>query len=659
MTMTAELGWTALGRAAWPCRRRALAAALTCALLLVAQPRTAHALEDFSLVKPATATAVAPAEPAPAAAREPERAALAVVTLRPSFVPEVAASMRRVSFASLGPTTALASRSDVEVVTEGASPAVVTSHPGAPLEANAAPGIAGRGSEPIDGHPAEEGLERAPAAAPEPAIESVDRMPDDGEVITIVLVGDTGFNAHQAAVRADRTAKHGRTLTWEQTTRYVAPLLTGELAFANIETVVTDRNDLPANPKTFNFRSHPASLEHLARIGFNLFSLANNHAGDYGRRGVLETLRHTEALAPLGVKATPGLGRNHSEAMAPDLFSVGETRFAMSALGIGGAAIASKRGADESPGQLNIHNEHDYHDAIEALAAAPSDYRILSMHYGIELENSPSSFQINRWREETLKARDIDLIVGHHAHVPQGIELTEGKLIFYGLGNFLHPGTANMSGKGRCKDWGILARVHLLRRPDGRVTAEAVEVIPLRDTHLQPRPLSPREAHLRIAALNGMSRHLDRAAAGSRGVRFAALPDGRGLYCRTPSAELPGRLAALCAEHEEALARSKGAIPVAACSGPVRNLPPPSPAVASLTKPSDDVEESASPGRSERATTRPSRAERVTPSERRKSERRARRQREAGTGRRKPNAARGLEGWGGGDPFRASGRLPQ
>ena len=58
----------------------------------------------------------------------------------------------------------------------------------------------------------------------------------------------------------------------------------------------------------------------------------------------------------------------------------------------------------------------------------------------------------------------IDLIVGHHAHVVRGVEMTpNGSLIFYGLGNFLHLGTANMTSSGICRDYGLLARVHLRR----------------------------------------------------------------------------------------------------------------------------------------------------------------------------------------------------
>ena len=71
----------------------------------------------------------------------------------------------------------------------------------------------------------------------------------------------------------------------------IAADMDGDLAFINLETVITDRNDLAPEAKgkgAFHFRSHPAALKALIHAGFNLFSLANNHSFDYGAAGVEE-----------------------------------------------------------------------------------------------------------------------------------------------------------------------------------------------------------------------------------------------------------------------------------------------------------------------------------------------------------------------------------
>ena len=125
----------------------------------------------------------------------------------------------------------------------------------------------------------------------------------------------------------------------------------------------------------------------------------------------------------------------------------------------------------------------------------------------------------------------IDLIVGHHAHVVRGVEIAGQSLIFYGLGNFLHQGTADMNGKGVCRDYGLMARVHLKKAADGKLKLRAVEAIPVADTHFRPRRLTGEAGAARIHALNYLDANLGDDASGARGVAFTPQPDGTGLYC--------------------------------------------------------------------------------------------------------------------------------
>src|SRR3546814_6039993 len=70
-----------------------------------------------------------------------------------------------------------------------------------------------------------------------------------------------------------------------------------------------------------------------------------------------------------------------------------------------------------------------------------------------------SDLQLQDWRGFAAEQKGIDLIVGHHPHVSQGVELNGKSLIFYGLGNFLHPGTAEMTRLGMCRDYGLMAKI--------------------------------------------------------------------------------------------------------------------------------------------------------------------------------------------------------
>ena len=128
---------------------------------------------------------------------------------------------------------------------------------------------------------------------------SVDAAATERDEVTIVLVGDVGLNRNSQRVEARGVRKFGFQ-SWNHTTELIAKDINGDLNFMNVETVVTDRNDLRRDRKgqrgPFNFRSHPAGLRHLVASGFNLLSLANNHSMDYGVAGLNETLKHVGKL---------------------------------------------------------------------------------------------------------------------------------------------------------------------------------------------------------------------------------------------------------------------------------------------------------------------------------------------------------------------------
>jgi poly-gamma-glutamate synthesis protein (capsule biosynthesis protein) len=367
--------------------------------------------------------------------------------------------------------------------------------------------------------------------------------------VTLVLVGDTGLGGSEQPVHAERATRHGTRHAFEELTRDIAGEIDGDLAFANLETVVTDRNDLRARRKAYVFRMHPDGLAHLVARGFNLFSTANNHAGDYGTEGILETIAHLEALRPHRIKAAAGVGKDRGEAGRPVRVDIKGRRIVLSAIGIGGGRT-NEPGRPPRPGQMAYSETDDFREVVQRLGAADG-YRILSAHYGAELDVTPDPDDADKLRDEAVREAGIDLVVGHHAHVAAGMQEIDGKLIFYGLGNFLHLGTQDMSRLGPCRDYGLLARVHLSAAPGGKLAARAIEVVPLTGMHLAPKPMAAEQATRRIGVLNKLARGLDVPAAHARGVRFAAQPDGSGLYCLAGAEDESGRIGKLCRDWPE------------------------------------------------------------------------------------------------------------
>ena len=374
---------------------------------------------------------------------------------------------------------------------------------------------------------------------------------DSGTVITLLLAGDTGFNQSRQKVLSDGVKKFGKLQPFKNTLSKFIDDITGDINFANVETVVTDKNSIKPRGEydrySFYFRSHPNGFRFLSQSGFNLFSLANNHSLDFGREGIRETLRHFGKLKSRYNIAYSGIGLNKEQAGAPANLRVKDTNFALSSISFVTSGAIRFRADRTNPGQLSYHSKADLDETVNRLSAQDSDFRILSIHYGRERYPRVSKNQIRKWRQKFIKNNDIQMIVAHHSHVAQGIEITDGKLIFYGLGNFLHHGMANMSSQGICRDYGLVAKVYLLKDKSGSVSVRAVEAIPVSDMHIQPtRFASIKESHLRIEALNHLSDALSSPEENSFGLRFTLQPDGSGLYCRPGAQVDPNPISNLC-----------------------------------------------------------------------------------------------------------------
>ena len=363
--------------------------------------------------------------------------------------------------------------------------------------------------------------------------------------VTITLTGDTGYSRNNQRVEPDGV-RRGDFQTWAETTSLIDDEVNGDLNFTNIETVVTDRNDLTPDLKEqsapFNFRTHPNGVRHLVTHGFNLLSLANNHSMDYGLEGLKETLKHVGKLQSERLAVAAGLGMNSEQASRPQRVTVKGSDIAFAATGIVTNNLERHRAGPDKPGQSAYRFDDDYAEVRRRLVAAPAAYRILSIHYGEEGRVRADAKQFADYRGLAAQQDGIDLIVGHHAHVVRGVEIAGNSLIFYGLGNFLHPGTADINGKGVCRDHGLMARVHLKKASDGKLKLRAVEAIPVADTHFRPRPLTGEQGAARIHALN----YLDADLGGVRGVAFTPQPNGSGLYCLAGADKDGGSIGALC-----------------------------------------------------------------------------------------------------------------
>jgi poly-gamma-glutamate capsule biosynthesis protein CapA/YwtB (metallophosphatase superfamily) len=205
-----------------------------------------------------------------------------------------------------------------------------------------------------------------------------------------------------------------------------AELSGADIAFGNLECVVSKRGE--PFPKQFNFRAAPGALAGLRRhSGLDVLNLANNHVGDYGPQGTIDTVRGVERLGMKAVGAGPDLRR----ALAPQIverlgLKVGFVGFS-EILPIEFAAAPGRPGtAWADPNSIKR--------AVRA-AARQADIVVATFHWGIEKQ----TLETARQRELAQVAIDAgaQLVIGAHPHTLQPVRRQGPALIAFSLGNFV------------------------------------------------------------------------------------------------------------------------------------------------------------------------------------------------------------------------------
>lgn len=197
-----------------------------------------------------------------------------------------------------------------------------------------------------------------------------------------------------------------------------------DLVVGNLETPLTRRGE--AIPKTGpNFRADPDVAEHLAQLGFDVLTLANNHIADYGEAGIEDT---TAALESADVHHC-GAGLTQSEAASPLYVSAREKRVALISVADGEFAEPVADG----PGAARL----DLHAVAQRIQKArrEADVVVACVHAGSEYHLLPAPGYRRLYRR--LADAGPDAVICHHPHVALTYEIHDGVPIFYSLGNFL------------------------------------------------------------------------------------------------------------------------------------------------------------------------------------------------------------------------------
>jgi poly-gamma-glutamate synthesis protein (capsule biosynthesis protein) len=204
----------------------------------------------------------------------------------------------------------------------------------------------------------------------------------------------------------------------------------------NLETSITRSADFSPG-KAVHYRMNPDNLPTLMVARPDACALANNHALDFGRAGLEETL---DALASVALRAI-GAGRDATEARRPATLPVpGGGRIVVFACGApssgippGWAATAGRPGVALLPSLSNAVAD-DLIGGVREIKR-PGDVVVVSIHWGSNWGYEVDPDQVRFARR--LIDGGVDLIHGHSSHHPRPIEVYRGKLVLYGCGDLI------------------------------------------------------------------------------------------------------------------------------------------------------------------------------------------------------------------------------
>jgi poly-gamma-glutamate capsule biosynthesis protein CapA/YwtB (metallophosphatase superfamily) len=282
---------------------------------------------------------------------------------------------------------------------------------------------------------------------------------------------------------------------WRQAERDAARTGNGALDFApqlaNIAPIVSAADlaichlEVPLAPASGPYEGYPTFsgppqvVSALDATGYDACSTASNHTFDQGAAGVRRTL---DALDAAGL-AHAGSARTPAEDDQTTILDVNTTEGPVRV-----ALLSYTYGFNGIPypdGETFWANTIDAHAILADAATARqrgAEVVVVALHWGTEYDHKPNTQQAEL-APRLIASPDIDLLLGHHAHVVQPIENVNGEWVVYGMGNLM----ANHAEPQGPKAEGLLTRFTFVEDlSTGGFEATTAEYLPLYQTYEFP-----------------------------------------------------------------------------------------------------------------------------------------------------------------------------
>jgi gamma-polyglutamate biosynthesis protein CapA len=256
----------------------------------------------------------------------------------------------------------------------------------------------------------------------------------DPQSITMAFAGDVMLsrgvgNMIQSAGKGD--------YTWPWL-KVANDLRQADITFVNLESQISDKGR-PAWARLAGpwFEADPQAVEGLRYAGVDIVSVANNHCFDYGADSLKNSLNN---LSRSGIKYT-GVG-SYEEAYTPTYITAKGKKVAF--LAYTNQVYPWYRSSNASTA-LGINlpsnwgaawlNYQRLDEGIDKARTDGADIIVVSMHYGVEYDTTPSAAELNFARHAI--DRGAHLVIGHGPHVIQPVMNYKHGVIALSLGNFI------------------------------------------------------------------------------------------------------------------------------------------------------------------------------------------------------------------------------
>jgi poly-gamma-glutamate capsule biosynthesis protein CapA/YwtB (metallophosphatase superfamily) len=301
----------------------------------------------------------------------------------------------------------------------------------------------------------------APAPFPEAAASGAASSAAPDGSFSVVATGDVLI--HPALTEQAEADGDGK-IDYRPLLAGVKPLISGaDLGICHLETPLAPAGGPYSGYPSFS--APPEIADALKDTGYDTCSTSSNHTIDQGADGVTRTLDKLDAI---GIKHT-GSARSSKEAATPLILDVHGVKVAQVSYAFGFNGIKVPAGKPWLANQIDVD---DVLAAAKKARQAGAQVVIASLHWGVEYQHEPTAEQRSQ-AKKILASDDVDLIIGHHAHVVQPFEKIGDKWVAYGLGNSV---ARHSEPKGDTEE-GAAARFRFVRDGD-RWKVDKAEYIP-------------------------------------------------------------------------------------------------------------------------------------------------------------------------------------